>query len=175
MDSIYPYIKSTQVFTCPSDTSTATKTYEPLDFTTMTRAGSGNTYGSYGYNNSHWSYGSAANAALFYLPLSHQSTIPEPAGTILSADVNAAAAAASDSIEWTNWDSVVTVNNNASPPNAANVEARHLETANALFCDGHVKAMKLDAMFTTKVSPVSMTNFSGPKNTYYLWTKLIEP
>ena len=38
--------------------------------------------------------------------------------------------------------------------------ARHLETTNVLYCDGHVKAQKLDSLASTKVNDGSNTFYS---------------
>lgn len=130
MDAVEPYTKSTQIFTCPSDTVDG-KEYQPRSLYYM---------GSYAYNGSHWgggdNYTSPNGAAI--------SDLQDSAGTIWVTDANHA-------YEFT-WQNPA--NNPAittgTPRQLSNISERHLETTNILFCDGHVKAMKLNAVAATK-------------------------
>lgn len=141
MDSVQPYIKSEQIFVCPSNT-TANGVYIPYANRTSANQGS---LGSYGWNVSYWvNGGTNTNRGPFDGP--SISLIEAPSTTIMVADWvannNNAEIAWKDTAATANI-----VNNSASPPVLnGNVPARHLDTVNVLYCDGHVKAQKLDAL-----------------------------
>jgi prepilin-type N-terminal cleavage/methylation domain-containing protein/prepilin-type processing-associated H-X9-DG protein len=144
MDAISPYVKSEQLFNCPSDT--ATNTY---------RFRSGVNYGSYGLNGA---YGA---------DLTDSQTPPRSAGNF---QVNLASVAAPAQTVWVtdNNNSVSTANPGGSqgffwarpalnpsiismtPRQLQNIVERHLETTGVLFCDGHVKSIKLGELAKTK-------------------------
>jgi prepilin-type N-terminal cleavage/methylation domain-containing protein/prepilin-type processing-associated H-X9-DG protein len=103
---LQPYMKSTQVWLCPSDTL-------------------GNPI-SYGYNYWYLSPWSSAPVSI--------ASIKSTSQTLMFAD------SPDDSASWT-YDRIY-----APVTGIFNIKARHLETANTLWCDGHVKAFKLDAL-----------------------------
>ena len=155
MDAIYPYIKSEAVFNCPSDANSNTTPY------LYNQPGVGNStgggtfkFGSYAINCSAYAgppigerTGPSYNAGDTSL-----ASLQDPAGTLWIADKEA--------------DGSINPNhrilgNNANfftgsagprsrltflPGGGAAIVARHLETANVLFCDGHVKAQRLTAI-----------------------------
>lgn len=142
-DLIQPYVKSTQVFNCPSATQYI-----------YTGGNSGNI--PYGYNyhapgapycitNCGVSLGGnpyTVGAAL--------AAIDDPSGTIAVMDAqyyvvffNAYVTNESDAVNAS------TCSHGASPYNYAGcVQARHLDTVGSLFCDGHVKAMNWNALLS---------------------------
>jgi len=161
MDAIYPYVKNQGVFTCPSDTDSPPYVYR-----------SGQNYGSYGLNGAYGSPGdnqtpprSAVSPASGVIPAYSYnvttSQIVVPSDTVWVTDndngtqggVNPGG---SQGFFWTTWannPSITTVN---GKPHLNNIEARHTNFVNVLFCDGHVKALTLNYMTQTKtlVDPI---------------------
>ena len=122
---IQPYLKSDQVRVCPSFTAVPVNNYEGMT--------------GYAYNVgtlSPTSYGPAPDYAATAVVAS-LSSIEDVARTVAFAD-GAQLSFGSDL--------TVRSSTNISRPSSAgqypNFHARHLETGNVLFCDGHVKAMR---------------------------------
>ena len=111
---LQPYLKSGQVQSCPSFNTSATPSFG--------RTG-------YAYNDS---YLSRYNATYSEANPAHLAEITKPAETV----------AFSDSARLNG--TAIEGNIYLSAPSAeySNFHARHLDTGNVLFCDGHVKAMK---------------------------------
>jgi len=142
MDAIFPYVKNEGVFVCPSD---AKMTYHFRD---------GRNYGSYGLNGAYNALGDA-----FTPPRSGNgllvswSRIGIPAETVWVCDnANAPSAANPGGSQGFYWATPATnpTISNGSPRQLQNIVERHLDFTNVLFCDGHVKALKLDALARTK-------------------------
>jgi prepilin-type processing-associated H-X9-DG protein len=157
MDATQPYVKSTQIYNCPSDPNTNTTPYIYNTPGQGNSTGGGTTkFGSYtmsssiratdpAYGNRNgpgWNEGDTAVAS-----------IAEPAGTLWVADMEA------DGSLNTSYRFIG--NNISFPPGGSGgnrrmiacpsgaggaIIDRHLSTTNVLFCDGHVKSMKLDAI-----------------------------
>lgn len=128
MDAIYRYIKNEEVFVCPSDDEN-----EPYKFRTARQ------YGSYGINGAYWD-GSDGVAPPIDVKLSR---IIAPSSTILAGDARRNLW----EVSWTNKAAVKGSDTDfprwlGDDPDKSYV-ARHLETTNFLYCDGHVKAHKL--------------------------------
>ena len=151
MDAIFPYIKSEQIFTCPSDTDKTVGgvVYSPQykRNTTLT-APSAQYFGSYAINaaygnNDNLSEGGPANTGVAL------SLVKDPAGTVWVTDAAAANPGASYGKYRLNFYSYDTYTPTGSPLQVhlsdycAELVERHLETTNALYTDGHVKAQKL--------------------------------
>ena len=143
MDAIQPYIKSTQLFTCPSNsnglTTDATGNFIPA---LQLPANSNRNYGSYAINSSYYGIGAVKGPAND-LSLA---TVDEPTTTIWVGDGNG-----SYQVDWDNTTPpVATIGNVKSIGQASlqdgSVVERHLETCNILFVDGHVKSMKMSAL-----------------------------
>jgi prepilin-type N-terminal cleavage/methylation domain-containing protein/prepilin-type processing-associated H-X9-DG protein len=143
MDAAYPYIKSEQVFTCPSASSLQRSTpwvyYNnlPSSVTDTTN------YGSYvivhGYGPP-----STRTCSLCTPPVSHPNA---PTKEL----VNMAAVGSATTTAWVmdgaeGQDGFSADIDIASGGNLANFSNRHLETINVLYLDGHVKAIKKDAL-----------------------------
>ena len=154
MDVIFPYVRSEQIFVCPSQSGASYR------FSGNLAAGEeSDDYGSYGQNGAYSASGDAQtpprSSGLYLIGLSQ---IAAPAATIWAADINSRQGAdRSYGILWTNASDakispqpVKTSAADASIP-AGNRQLekiidRHLATTNVLFCDGHVKAFKLDSL-----------------------------
>jgi prepilin-type processing-associated H-X9-DG protein len=160
MDAIFPYVKSEQLFVCPSDTLSS-ETAVPGADTNSNRAyryyrnvtGSNYNFGSYFVNAFGWP-GSAGNGGPSGQALS---AIQAPATTVWAADGIPGPGNVAQGYRISMAPGGVFGSPNppypvyGTPRRALNwwggayIE-RHLDTANVLFVDGHVKAMKLDKL-----------------------------
>ncbi len=146
MDAVQPYVKSEQIFNCPSDSNTGVFGYRFRD---------GQNYGSYGLNGA---YGGVTTDS---------QTPPRSGGGVViglerlenaaqtvwvTDNNNAPSAVNTGGSQGFFWASAAAnpVVSNSSPRQLQNILERHLETSNVLFCDGHVKALKLDALAARK-------------------------
>ncbi len=151
MDAIYPYVKSQQLFVCPSDAE-AKYTFQgnaPAEGT--------QDYGSYGQNGAYSAAGDAQtpprSSGLYLVSLAQ---IAAPSSTVWATDTdNREEANGSFGFLWPTTAPPITSNARGQKRLDKIVE-RHLETSNVLFCDGHVKALKLSALAAKKslVDPV---------------------
>jgi prepilin-type processing-associated H-X9-DG protein len=178
MDAVYPYVKNEQVFVCPSATKaivgSSGTTYLPNSFKlrsgASTSGSSGtNQYGSYGLN---MAYFAVSNKSVRGPAGQRLARIVKPAETVLSTDTNGnylcgpvGTAPPVAMVLRTDLDPNIlrtgeSGNNTVNGYAAASV-ARHLDFSNVLFCDGHVKAQKLDVLNQTKTGAVSPFN-NGP-------------
>jgi prepilin-type N-terminal cleavage/methylation domain-containing protein/prepilin-type processing-associated H-X9-DG protein len=155
MDAIYPYVKSEQLFSCPSD-DFGTDMYSqrknsPYSFR------NGYKYGSYADNhvysdNPTWSVSGVALAA-----------IEAPSTTVWAADSVPLPAPSTNVFSYEfSWANVgvqpsITV---GSPNRLDKIAERHLDTTNVLFCDGHVKSLKLSNLLTKSTSGVTNGAYS---------------
>ena len=164
MDAIYPYVKSEQIFVCPSETNASYR------YSGNLAAGEeSDDYGSYGQNGAY-----SATGDLFTPPRSsglyqiHLAQIGSAAQTIWATDINGRQGSdRSYGIFWaTTPPPVQTSADDATIPNGTRqldkISERHLASANVLFCDGHVKALNLNSIAQTHATP------SGP--VAYLFT-----
>jgi prepilin-type N-terminal cleavage/methylation domain-containing protein len=142
MDTIYPYVKSEQVFVCPSDSGRNYTYHRNLT------APSGSRYGSYSINAAYATDEGGTNIA--QSPAGEWSvtlaSLQAPATTMWAADGNGA-------FEFT-WIGAAppfanpTISN-TTPRTLGNIVERHLDTTVVLYTDGHVKSLKLDALART--------------------------
>jgi prepilin-type N-terminal cleavage/methylation domain-containing protein/prepilin-type processing-associated H-X9-DG protein len=145
MDAIQPYMKSEQIFNCPSNASFPNG-FAAYKFKTA------KSFGSYGINSSYQDPGSPT----------------PPSG---NGDISMASCAAPTTTAWvgdTSYDSndyswaidIGSGNTQAAPAVTGNPQtfartiARHLDTVNILWVDGHVKSIKMDAFAKTNASGV---------------------
>jgi prepilin-type N-terminal cleavage/methylation domain-containing protein/prepilin-type processing-associated H-X9-DG protein len=160
MDAIYPYLKSEAIFNCPSDSTTeqrpsitqngAFKYHAPVQPDAF-----GYNFGSYGANNTYYDIGPDALP-----PFSRDASlasIAAPSTTVAIAETFPANSTnqAYFTFEF-NWasraDEPVAPVKTAGFPSltgvdgAVGIAGRHLETTNVLYCDGHVKSSRLDAL-----------------------------
>jgi prepilin-type N-terminal cleavage/methylation domain-containing protein/prepilin-type processing-associated H-X9-DG protein len=157
LGEIQPYAKSTQVFQCPSDPNkTGASGW-------MTNSDVPSYHSSYGYN---WNFGTAKSNAASGIKLT---ALANASKTVMVTDGNAIADLTKPPAQW-DWTNTadapsnlidhanntkvtgnVTFNDNmASAPSA-----RHLETSNVLWADGHVKSQKVESFYvcSAAVSP----------------------
>ncbi len=140
-DAIFPYVKSEQLFACPSSVETSHNfkfnlNRAPTDFST----------GNYALNATYSDVGDAYNSPGASLTGTRLSALVRPADTLWCADATASETTLSSSFGWTNLASQpVGITGNPERLNGvgADLIARHLETVNLLYCDGHVKGRKM--------------------------------
>ncbi len=170
VDCVQPYIKSTQAFNCPSD-SDQNNRYVFVRPDSVATDLPGTTppdkFGSYVANNAYWGnmgtpWGGAMNSN--FGVTDSIVNIEAPSETYMVGDGNG-----SFQLSWefnnggTGQPDLADIS--GSPPKVGgksatdtNLEgkmvARHLDTLNIVFCDGHVKAMKLDKLLEwSKTAP----------------------
>jgi prepilin-type processing-associated H-X9-DG protein len=156
-DKLQPYMKSTQLFTCPSANTIQTAYYGRLDATGKTY----NTYIGYGYNGYISGVQWPNDGTWGYVP--NETKIQNPAQKVLVMDAAGCNGGAGGCSNWAAGGSFIVNNTSSVDPNhdppaviGSNPydmipAGRHLGTNNALFCDGHVKAMRKSAMLVTAV------------------------
>ena len=133
MDVIQPYTKSIQIFNCPSSTSNL---YTPNDATKP---------GSYAMSVAY--YGDKAPSPptpivnVPYEATKNLAALATPSTTVWVAD--ATGAANFFQVGWADIASQLPVTPNSTPPALEGFQARHLDTINVLYCDGHVKSLKI--------------------------------
>ena len=156
MDIIQPYIKSDQLFTCPSDSRTQARFISTKgDYSTeICRNNGSGTLGNY-KDVSTGSYG----ANIISYDTGDQSTPPwsvyDRQGITKLASFASPTTTywVGDAQSWELASQFAPGNiNNGSPREMNNMMERHLETTNVLYCDGHVKSVKLDALRAQGVS-----------------------
>ncbi|PQV64764.1 hypothetical protein B1R32_10331 [Abditibacterium utsteinense] len=136
-DAIYPYIKSEQIFICPSDSGTNFYRYKV--------PGSGGGWGpngSYALNHLYYLTPGIAPANL------NLSAYQTPATTVWVGDSTNGnndfyCADVSQNPVISNTSPRILLNAGAG---TTGLSERHLETTNLLFCDGHVKSQKLTSL-----------------------------
>ncbi|MBV9470348.1 MAG: hypothetical protein JOZ57_14010, partial [Abitibacteriaceae bacterium] len=97
------------------------------------------------------------------------SIITVPSTTVWITDNNNSPSAAnpggSQGFFWTDYTKNPTITT-TSPRQLQNIVERHLDTTNVLYCDGHVKARKLEELATTK-NVVITGSTTGPVMTAF--------
>ena len=150
MDAIFPYVRSEQLFDCPSDSLSPNYKFR-----------SGQNYGSYAQNGAYGAGGDnqtpPRSSSSYSVSLAQ---IVQASQTVWATDSNNSADLAkggssggSYGFFWTN-----AANNpgiNPAPGSGyrqlQQIAERHLQTTNVLYCDGHVKSHKLDSLTQTKI------------------------
>lgn len=170
-DMLYPYVKNEASYNCPSNANGFNYAY-----CDDRNAGcAANTYGTYNSNSVYDTTSSRPFSifrdARYYLPKLPELTVPTE--TICITDGFPPRPALSWDDIGSAAEPVIFQSSLKGGPMALGrkdlksygVVARHLETANALFCDGHVKAMKLDTLMQTASNPQPGYNGGNqPKN-----------
>jgi prepilin-type N-terminal cleavage/methylation domain-containing protein/prepilin-type processing-associated H-X9-DG protein len=134
MDAVQPYVKSYQLFVCPSATD---RPYVPHQTLTGSQTATQYQYGGYAMNNVGWQTGDA------YTPPTWQgaksmAAVQVPSTTVWVVDANGMY-----QIERDYGRNITTPDSNAAVPDSRFIRWRHLQTANTLFLDGHAKAMNV--------------------------------
>ncbi len=136
MDLVQPYAKSIQVFNCPS--MSANGPYNP--------ANSAAQPGSYTMNGAYYAAGAPSPPVPIYdvpgeFP-KNLAVVAAPSTTIWVAD-----GGGYNNDFQTAWADIAgqSLPNNPNANYLQDINARHLDTANFLYCDGHVKSLRLTA------------------------------
>jgi prepilin-type N-terminal cleavage/methylation domain-containing protein/prepilin-type processing-associated H-X9-DG protein len=139
MDVTQPYIKSTQIFTCPSHSNN--QTYVPWGTRT-----SNNQMGSYAWNVAYWGNASPLRGPMNGPSLAEIESTATTINVVDYAGGNANAEIQFENLAATNVGNFL--RSDTSPPSFNNgvVPMRHLDTINALYCDGHAKSQNLGAL-----------------------------
>lgn len=158
MDALQPYVRDPQLFFCPSDG-------EKDDFyipRSLGPSASSDSYGAYGINNAYWNEPSikAATSVIDRGKMVFMSDLQCPATTVWVGDTSSSAALHNFELQWENVANTPTLNTSTSGPTFAALSARHLNTCNILFCDGHVKAVHLNDLLAENSSGV-LTHFTA--------------
>jgi prepilin-type N-terminal cleavage/methylation domain-containing protein/prepilin-type processing-associated H-X9-DG protein len=145
MDSIYPYVKSEQLFTCPS--ASANHLYKNVNNGRSTYGGNAQYWlGTYVWNVAYWGVASPNRGSFDSASIAE---IQAPATTINVLERDTATLSPNAECAWQNIASTNTATfarSNTSPPTLNNTAFRHLDTQNVLFCDGHVKSLNLGSL-----------------------------
>jgi prepilin-type N-terminal cleavage/methylation domain-containing protein/prepilin-type processing-associated H-X9-DG protein len=175
MDGIQPYVKNDQIFNCPSDTDQDNKYVVNLG--TVAGTAPPDKFGSYAGSNAYWgnlndAWGGAmtSNAGITISIVSLES----PSTTFMVGDSNG-----SFQLSW-QWNNGATgqpdladISGNPAAVGGksatdTNMEgkmvARHLDTLNILFCDGHVKAMKLTSLLEKSTTAPTWGTWASATN-----------
>lgn len=190
MDMIFPYVKADQVFNCPSARRNAPK-YSYANGTNfghyaanLAYKGPDNTQDSLTPPFSHYRE-TAPGTFLRYVPV-NTARFGNAAGTVMVVDARAGAAL-NYAMSWdtpTSTPSTVYdlrgegedvnepagstwVNTNGG---CCAISARHLNTINVLWADGHVKATKLESIIEGKTIPVTQGASVTNRYVYTSWT-----
>ena len=154
-DLLLPYTKSEQIFRCPVQLNRANPNFQD-----PSQPGTG--YEGYFINGGYYdepAYGSPISfitAAFGVNVQGKESQLAVPSSTVWVFDANSASSGTPQpymNLRSTGTPTIDYISLNVAPgdclhagASAGGVCARHLQTSNVLFCDGHVKAMKLDAL-----------------------------
>ncbi|BCM93346.1 hypothetical protein IAD21_05237 [Abditibacteriota bacterium] len=160
MDAVQPYTKSEQIFDCPSDTFTRQKNYK------LKNPSVNNAWGSYAINNvSGSNAGPPTPPSAFAYPTaivpSAMAALQAPATTVWVLDSDDPSNP-SPTFNWVIDSTTIPTSFPGSPPQVNRCISRHLETINCLYADGHVKAVKMEALFKTANTTYGETNTAGP-------------
>lgn len=160
-DTIQPYVKSDQLFVCPSDSGAkfiSSKGYADRPNGNGGTVGytDGNYMGSYGANIVGWQGGYPTTA--FSVPdngvFVNLAQFEAPTTTVMVADTSR-----TFEIPAQNSDSPV-VTGTAGNRQLLTIRERHLETTNVLYSDGHVKSVRLDALAARATDGTHLKFFS---------------
>lgn len=139
--ALMPYIKSTQVFVCPSarKLSLCPASYPDKDPAIVSSTGLGS--GSYGYNNAY--LGDEYGGTLYDRKLA---ALARPAETVMVTEISSRISTGSTFVPSI-WSTAFTVSCDSTVANyAAQLGPWHFDGGNIVFADGHAKFMKYDAL-----------------------------
>jgi len=136
-DAISPYVKSTQVFQCPSNSTKVV--YEAAFVPPVMNSG---TY-SYGANTNYWGGNNGGGSTCNHVGGRAQADVKVPAETVWATDYSGSFESAAQ------FD---IAGDFLAAPGTGNYPRvyRHMEMCNTLFCDGHVKAMSQGNLTATR-------------------------
>jgi prepilin-type N-terminal cleavage/methylation domain-containing protein/prepilin-type processing-associated H-X9-DG protein len=153
MDSVYPYIKSEQIFICPSSTDAKYRFAGNLPAGNNDRKVGG--YGAYCMNDAYGQGGAPKPPISDQLQNSYVglSDIANAAGTLWLADSISDDYNYACDMPFGNADAMPAPA--GSPLKVGRIIERHLDTANFLFLDGHVKSQRLSQALKTNAAGVA--------------------
>lgn len=150
MDAIYPYVKSEQIFVCPSDTLNLPYIY----YKNLTAASTKN-YGSYAANELYYSTtdGRTPPFGGDGTPAIRVPQITSPADTIMTVEtfnqvyqyLYYSSTVSPTASTYGGMESLLCVSGGSQNQHLL---SRHLDTSNVLYCDGHVKSQKRNNLMT---------------------------
>ncbi|BCM93661.1 hypothetical protein IAD21_05552 [Abditibacteriota bacterium] len=176
MDCVQPYVKSVQLFNCPSDSDSNNKYQFVPPGSTATLSGSTppDGFGSYVGSNAYWgnlndSWGGAMTSNLgitnSIVSLESPSTtfmVGDGNGSFqLSWQYNNGGAGQPDLTDISGSPAAVGGKSSTDTNMEGKVVARHLDTTNVLFCDGHVKSMKLTSLLEKSTTAPTYGSWSS--------------
>ena len=145
MDVVQPYVKSTQLFNCPSDS--VSKPFRTAPLANFPLAGrKADELGSYGWNSAYWGGGAGLTGLADQKTLAQIDSVATTINVLEVVPNIGGGASNNASVDWQNIGSQPTVDKTVTPPRLGGAVARHLDTINVLFCDGHVKSLNIDAL-----------------------------
>ena len=152
MDSVFPYIKSTQIFSCPSHTAISQyDKYVPYGTRTWGQNGS------YGFQSAYYSETNPENRGLPNGPALAAITAVSTTGMVFETTCFDQYWNDKAEVQWANKaeiDPRIPISAGKTPPQLSyndrySVMARHLDTTNVLYCDGHVKSLNMGNLLKT--------------------------
>jgi prepilin-type processing-associated H-X9-DG protein len=158
---LQPYVKSTQIFQCPSDTQTAPAN----QWYWQDSLGANGIHTSYMYNSAFGDDNSATNGGIA------QASVQNVATTVLAVDGGTHGNSNADVTQWAQKEGAFMISpipDDNNTPQSANYDigaphARHLETSNVLFADGHVKALRVTNFYKPMSGTTAMPCFDYTK------------
>jgi prepilin-type N-terminal cleavage/methylation domain-containing protein/prepilin-type processing-associated H-X9-DG protein len=144
MDATQPYLKSTQIFQCPSASGD--------QYTYIQKTA--NRWGSYGINSIYWGGGVPADKVGIANSGMSIANVAATATTVLCFDSNSDFQLAWDLkgnnpttlVQYNGVNCLAKSNDCTNFNDPGGVMERHLDTSTILYCDGHVKSVKLASM-----------------------------
>lgn len=181
MDLLQPYVKSTQIFDCPSAPARA----ENGPYFYKYDEASGAEVGHYAANLTYRTAGDVSTPPFSSsVATTNLAKFATPATTVMVADARGGMGSGGPDCIFTwggyinptlvdlrppgvfsgfDWKNTSFVNSDSTNPKGA-VAARHLDTINVLWADGHVKAVKLESLAETRTVP------GASKPVFTAWT-----
>ena len=173
-DMIYPYVKSAQVYNCPSTVYNGLRSRTPyvggVYGLPRTQAPSYTINAAYTRDSSRTAgaSGPAVDPVFSQGKYVNMASVQAPSTTVWLADGtiegNDIYLGANDQLQWESAASGPSISTNRDTGNPQlvigtywGVMARHLDTTNVLFIDGHVKAVKVDFLNQRKASDANIT------------------
>ena len=149
-ETVQPYVKSIQIFQCPSETSPPNSDPQATNYDAWTGKGS---YSDYFLNNGLTTDGVLGRS---------DAELEQPALTILAGD-NGTWNSANYRPYGNGYQCAGIIANCNTEAIDPVVAKRHLESANYLFCDGHVKSLRVTQIYGNSTSFVT----SGSSATFH--------
>lgn len=163
MGLLQPYLKSTQIFTCPRDSDTSVTGSVPISGDWLLNMP--HFHVSYGYCAYVGGSSNPDSVASPDIPKGGISlaAIMSPSTTVMAAETGSNISTSNNPLQWQaklgafllgDATEIYVSQPSSTQYNSAGPIARHLETCNVLWCDGHVKALRIPKFYNqTGISP----------------------